>query len=281
MMQLSEAEIAYAKEFSAQIDILNTVQILQYGSVPQKRMMNFSDSALRSLPSTELWEIAEELQTLQKALRTFSRDYDNMRYTNADFRVLYDRMEAKIIETQRRMQIHQEALLRHIKLLERSYDALLTNIREYDLYILAGNECLRNCTNVKLPALQERMNRSSDVQMALSVQDYQDAMHRFEKKIEDLKVSRQIPLHTLSQVRILQNNDGLMIENLRRLIANGFPLWKESITLALGLSADGKTIDSRIFHDSNDLLMQSLTAMIHLQKQALEEREKLMAVADR
>lgn len=273
MFSLTEEEKLQAKKFSEDIDLLNILQILQYGSAAQKKVMDFSDSSLRSLPSKELEEITEEMKKLIKELQKFSKDFD--RNTGEDFMTLYDRCERKVSEAQRRMEIHYDALLRHIRQLNDSYNKVVRNIREFDLYILAGNYSLDRCMTEILPSLPKT---KSGAELTLLVKDYEDGMIRMKKKIDDLSISREIPFSALSQIRVIQNNDALMAENLKKLYINGIPLWKQRMILASGLKGTQSGTDSKIFHETNDLLISTLQKLAKIQNQANEEREKLFHV---
>ena len=276
LTRLSDEERAYAEKFAERINPANTVMILQYGSAAQKKISDFTDSGLRSVPSNDLSEIAEDLNRLIEALKKFDSDYDRKAQLKKSFRSLYDRAESKVRESARRIELHRSSLLRHITMLDRTYASILNIVREFDMYILAGKKCLKVSREVTLPRMVREAEASSLRQDTLAAADFRDGCDRLERKLYDLSVSRELPVQMCMQVRAVQNSDAVMSENLRNLSTNVFPLWKERMMLALGLTGGPDDVDPEVFHQTDKILLSSLGSIVKIHENGMKEREKTL-----
>ena len=285
MTRLSEEDKAYAEEFAKTIDLSAVTAVVQYGAVPQKRVTDFPVSSLYSTSDRELKEICEIMETLVKALNTFRTDYDSSDEIRRNddssaemFRSLYEKAERKADEAARRLEISRSSLIRDMKTLEGLYQKGMNIIKEFDLYILAGKICLDTSAAELLKEKNEKAERTGLLEDSLSAKDYQDACSRFEKKLSDLSVSRQIPLQICMQIRLQQNNDSMMADSLRTLTANAFPLWKNRICLSAGVNPQGQPglITAEQFHEANDALISTLNNMIALRETGLNKRRNAL-----
>ncbi len=280
LTKLSEEERKYAEEFSERINPANTVMILQYGSAAQKKISDFTDSGLRSLPNNDLSEITEDLGKLISSLEKFDNDYDKKDQLKKSFKALYDKAESKVRETARRMELHRSSLLRHITMLDKSYASCMNIVREFDMYILAGKLCLQKSRSTTLPQLIKAAEQSQLRQDTLTASDFKDGCDRLERKLYDLGVSRELPVQTCMQIRAVQNSDAVMAENLRNLNTNVFPLWKERMMLALGLTGKPDDVDPSVFHQTNEILITALKNIVQIHENGMKDREKTLKVLE-
>ena len=270
---LTEADKAYAESFSEAIDVTNSTMILQYGSAAQKKVSSFADSALRSIPDHDLEEISQDLTKLIVVLEQFERDFDQRDKLNKTVKSLYDKVELQASETARRLEIHRSSLLRHMNLLRKHYESCLDTVKEFDMYIYAGKLCINRSRAETLTELAEQAKHSGSQIDVIAAADYKDACARLERKLYDLSVTRQLPIQTASYIRTVMNSDELMAENLRRLNANAFPLWKQRLVLSMGYSYDTEASPA-MFHETNQTLIAALKQMTAAMKKSLEERKK-------
>ena len=281
LTKLSEADLKYAIEFSERIDVSDTMMILQYGTNAQKHVMDFTDSNLYEIPKHDYSEISEDLKKLCTSVRNFEKDVRmaDLSRTNpkahSTFKTIYERSLRVMNETARRLEIHRSSLLRHMNRLDGYYDQCLTFVREYDMYIYAGQVCLQRSRSAALNELLERAQETGVQQDAMRARDYEQSCLRLERKLSDLSVSRQLPMQIAAQIRMIQNTDAVMAENLRALSANTFPLWKNRVVLASGLeSADEKIIDIGLIQESDEMLLNSLEAMLKSLNSGIGDQKK-------
>lgn len=268
MVRLSDADRKYAEKFSEEIDVSNTRMILQYGYQAQKHVVDFSDRSLSDLPQHDYDEIKNDLNKMKKKIASFEREMLNLAEGGtlndqvfASFKSAYERISSAVSETARRLEIHRSSLLRHHARLEDHYNTCMNYIREYDMYIYAGELCLKRSRSVNLNDLLMRAKSSGLREDVLHAQDYEQGCARLEKKLSDLSLSRQLPFQMCTEIRMMQNTDIVFAENLRSLCVNAFPLWKSRIILSYGTGTE-RYFDPQILKDSNAKLIAACDALI-------------------
>lgn len=285
LTSLTDEEIRYTEIFSEGIDVTDTMMVLQYGSEAQRKVMRFTESSLFGVPVTDYNEIGEDIRKLLDKQAQFVRSFEhagNITQNNEKsyeaFKSMYDRFSAVLTETARRLEIHRSSLLRHIGLIDKLYEKCLLNIREFDMYLYAGERCLETSRNGKLKELAQKAAESGFMEDTILVNDYKDACVLFEKRLADLSVSRQLPLEIMAQIRLIQQTDRIMADNLRYLTADTFSLYRSRIVLSLGLSdtedAGGKIIDPAVFNDANADLAKALNVVLKVKADDLEKQRK-------
>ncbi len=277
--ELSEAEKAYARQFSEDIDIMDSRAVLQYGMAAQKKIMQFSEASLFEIPSADQEEIAKDIRKLKRKLAEFRSQYERStlkpgsEQALTEFKSIYDSFSSVLIEAARRMQIHRSSLLRHVSRLDKHYETCLKIIREFDLYLYAGKIHLETCREDILQELHEKAEKTKAMQDLEIMRDYSRACLRFEKKLSDLSVSRALPFQTIAQIRLMQNNTAALAENLNRLCTDTFPLYRSRLVFSLGLS-DEKIIASETFEEVCDDLNRTLNAILKMQTESREKEKK-------
>ena len=241
---LTPEEQAMVAAFAEKIDVENTTQILQYGAGTQKKMADFSDAALANVRTQDLGEVgtliadvvgelkgfdAEEKKGLMGFFRKKADQLETMknRYAKAEVNV------AKIGDA---LQQHQVRLLKDSAVLDKMYEQNLAYFKELTMYILAGKQKLRQVRSGKLLQLEEKARQSGLAEDAQTARDLADKCNRFEKKIHDLELTRAISIQTAPQIRMIQNNDHVMVEKIQTTLMNTIPLWKNQMVLSLGIA---------------------------------------------
>lgn len=270
---LTPAEQQMVNEFAAKIDIENTNQILQYGAGTQKKMADFSDTALENVKMQDLGEIGDLITNVVGELRDFDAQDDGGRFFGffkkqsskiENLKNKYDKAEVSIEKITDSLQQHQVRLLKDSAMLDKMYEQNLNYFKELTMYILAGKKKLEETRNGKLAELKNKAMMSGLPEDAQAARDLDEKCNRFEKKLHDLELTRTIAMQTAPQVRLIQNNDTVMVEKIQTTIVNTIPLWKSQMVLALGIahSAEAAQAQSQVTDITNELLRKN-AEMLH------------------
>ena len=270
---LTPAEQQMVNEFAAKIDIENTNQILQYGAGTQKKMADFSDTALENVKMQDLGEIGDLITNVVGELRDFDAQDDGGRffgffkkhsYKIENLKKKYDNAEVSIEKITDSLQQHQVRLLKDSAMLDKMYEQNLNYFKGLTMYILAGKKKLEETRNGKLAELKNKAMMSGLPEDAQAARDLDEKCNRFEKKLHDLELTRTIAMQTAPQIRLIQNNDTVMVEKIQTTIVNTIPLWKSQMVLALGIahSAEAAQAQRQVTDITNELLRKN-AEMLH------------------
>ena len=270
---LTPAEQQMVNEFAAKIDIENTNQILQYGAGTQKKMADFSDTALENVKMQDLGEIGDLITNVVGELRDFDAQDDGGRFFGffkkqsskiENLKNKYDKAEVSIEKITDSLQQHQVRLLKDSAMLDKMYEQNLNYFQELTMYILAGKKKLEETRNGKLAELKNKAMMSGLPEDAQAARDLDEKCNRFEKKLHDLELTRTIAMQTAPQIRLIQNNDTVMVEKIQTTIVNTIPLWKSQMVLALGIahSAEATQAQRQVTDITNELLRKN-AEMLH------------------
>lgn len=246
---LTEEEKKMVDEFSKQIDLHKSSQILQYGVGAQKKIADFSETALNNVKTKDLGEIGEMLSGVVTELKSFDADEEEKgffgffkRTSNklTAMKAKYDRAEANVNKICQVLETNQMQLLKDIAMLDKLYELNKTYYKELTMYILAGKKKLKQVQEEELPALIKKSSESGLAEDAQAVNDLTAICNRFEKKIHDLELTRMISIQMAPQIRLIQANDTIMAEKIQSTIVNTIPLWKSQMVLALGVVHSGQ-----------------------------------------
>ena len=281
---LTPEEEAMVAAFAEKIDVENTTQILQYGAGTQKKMADFSDAALANVRTQDLGEVgtliadvvgelkgfdAEEKKGLMGFFRKKADQLETMknRYAKAEVNV------AKIGDA---LQQHQVRLLKDSAVLDKMYEQNLAYFKELTMYILAGKQKLQQVRSGKLLQLEEKARLSGLAEDAQTARDLADKCNRFEKKIHDLELTRAISIQTAPQIRMIQNNDHVMVEKIQTTLMNTIPLWKNQMVLALGIahSTEAAQAQRQVTDITNALLKQNAEKLHMASIETAKEAER-------
>ncbi|MGI6590198.1 MAG: toxic anion resistance protein [Eggerthellaceae bacterium] len=264
---LSPEELAQVDEFSKRIDVHSTNAILQYGSGAQKKMADFSETALSSVRTQDLGEVGDLLAGVVTDLRGFDAEGEKglrgffKRGANKmeGMRAKYDEVEGNIEKTVKVLQTHQKKLMKDAAMLDKLYDLNLQYFKELSMYILAGKKALKTIREGELADLRAKALASGRTEDAQAVQDLEAKCNRLEKKVSDLQLTRTIAMQTAPQIRLVQNSEAMMIEKIQSTIVNTIPLWKSQMVLALGMENSTQAVKAQnaVTEATNELLRKN------------------------
>ena len=272
---LSEVERQTVNEFSSKIDIMESNTVLQYGSAAQKKVSDFSDTALNNVRTKDLGEIGTLLSDLVVELKEYDANetekkgffaslFDKGGDSVTKFKAKYDKAEANVEKVAKMLEDHQITLLKDISLLDELYARNQQNTKELTMYILAGKKRVNEIRENELPELTKKAKESGLPEDAQAANDLEQACVRFEKKLYDLELTRQISIQMAPQIRLVQNNDTLMTEKIQSTLVNTIPLWKNPLVLALGIShSKGAMEAQREVTDMTNTLLKKNAETLH------------------
>ena len=242
---LTPAEQAAVKEFSEKIDVMNTEQIMNYGSAAQKNISEFSDAALATVRTKDLGQVGNMLGDLVVELKGLNFDAEEKKgllglfkkstQNIASLKAQYDKAEVNVDKIVEELQKHEVTLLKDITMMDKMYDKNSEYMKELTMYILAGKLKIQHLREVELPEMVKKADESGLPEDAQAANDFANMIGRFEKKIHDLELTRMISVQMAPQIRMVQNNDSLMAEKIRTSIVNTIPLWKNQMVMAMSL----------------------------------------------
>ena len=242
--QLTDEEKKIVDEFSEKIDITNSNVVLQYGSAAQKNIADFSQNALNSVKTKDLGEVGDDLTSLVNQLKSFDAEEEKKGLFGmfkkpvdamANLKTKYTSAEKNVAKIVSALETHQITLMKDVAMLDQMYALNEKYYKELTMYILAGKKRLAAVRANDLEACRKKAETSGLPEDAQSYNDMVNLCNRFEKKIHDLELTRQISIQMGPQTRLLQNNDTVMIEKIQSSLVNTIPLWKSQMVLALGL----------------------------------------------
>ena len=264
---LTEEERRTVDAFAQQIDLTNSAMVLQYGAGTQKKMADFSESALENVKSKDLGEVGELLSGVVKELKGFDQEEEKgflgifRKASNKieTMKARYAKAETNVNEIVKVLERHQVQLMKDTALLDKMYELNLTYFKELSMYILAGKKKLAEVKTTRLKELLDKAKLSGLPEDAQAAKDLDAMCNRFEKKIHDLELTRMISIQTAPQIRLVQNNDTMMVEKIQSTIVNTIPLWKSQMVLALGVehSAQAAAAQREVTDMTNELLRKN------------------------
>ena len=264
---LTPEEKQTVMQFAQQIDLTNSQMILQYGAGTQKKMADFSENALENVRTKDMGEIGELLTGVVKELKDFDEEEEkgflgffkrSGNKVNA-MKAKYAKAETNINQIVKVLDSHQVQLLKDVALLDKMYELNLTYFKELTMYILAGKQKLNEVRTTKLAEMIRRAQTTGAAEDAQAARDLESMCSRFEKKIHDLELTRQISIQTAPQIRLVQSNDTTMVEKIQSTIVNTIPLWKSQMVLALGVehSTQAAQAQREVTDMTNELLKKN------------------------
>ena len=273
LSMLSPEEQQAVTAFAGQIDLTNANQVLQYGSAAQKNIADFSETALAKVKTSDMGQIGDmvagllvELKTLDEPEKKgiagwFAKANKSIEETKAKYSIA----EKNVDKIAGELENHKLKLMKDVEILDQMYDRNLDYFKELTMYILAGKQKLADARNTELKALREKAEKSGLPEDAQAANDFENKCIRFEKKLHDLELTRVISLQTAPQIRMIQNNDALMIEKIQTSIMNTIPLWKNQLVLTLGIQNSKRALEAqRKVTDMTNQLLQKNAEMLKM-----------------
>ena len=265
---LSSEERKMVDDFVEKIDLTNTNSILKYGVGAQKKIADFSESALNNVKSKDLGEIGDMLSNVVIQLKDFENSEEKKGFLGMfkkpvkkieQMKAKYTKVESNINNICTALENHQIQLLKDVAMLDKMYEVNKVYFKELNMYIIAGKKRLVKARQEELPKLMEKAKMTGQPEDAQTANDFVSLCNRFEKKIHDLELTKMISLQMAPQIRLVQNNDTLMSEKIQSTIVNTIPLWKSQIVLALGVahSTNAAKVQNEVTNMTNELLRKN------------------------
>ena len=273
MDSLSPAEQAAVRSFAEKIDIMNTEQVMHYGSNAQKNISDFSGAALGTVRTKDLGEVGNMLGDLVVELKGLNFDVEQKKglrglfkkstQSVAELKASYDKAETNVDNIVNSLEKHEITLMKDISMMDKMYEKNQEYLKELTMYILAGKLRIEQLRNEELPKYQAKAQETGLPEDAQAANDFANMIGRFEKKIHDLELTRTISVQMAPQIRMIQNNDSLMAEKIRSSIMNTIPLWKSQMVLALSQYHSDQAMKAQreVTDVTNSLLMKNAEAL--------------------
>ena len=281
---LTPEEQKIVDDFAEKIDVENTTQILQYGAGTQKKMADFSDTALANVRTQDLGEVGDLITNVVGELKGFDAEEEKGLFgffrkqaNKLDvMKTRYAKAEANVEKISDALQQHQVRLMKDSAVLDKMYEQNLAYFKELTMYILAGKQKLEQVRAGKLRQLEETAQRTGLAEDAQAARDLSEKCLRFEKKIHDLELTRAISIQTAPQIRMIQNNDTVMVEKIQTTLVNTIPLWKNQMVLALGIahSTEAAQAQRQVTDITNALLKQNAEKLHMASVETAKEAER-------
>ncbi len=281
---LTPEERKMVDDFSKQIDLKNSAAVLQYGAGAQKKIADFSETALANVKTKDLGEIGELLSGVVYELKKFDEEEEKgflgiFKKSSNKIEAMkskYDKAEVNINKICGVLEEHQIQLLKDTAMLDKMYDLNRNYYKELSMYILAGKKKLEQVRNEELPVLMEKARVSGLPEDAQAVNDFVSLCDRFEKKIHDLELTRMVSIQMAPQIRLVQSNDTIMSEKIQSTLVNTIPLWKSQMVLALGVSHSTQAARAQreVTDMTNELLKKNAAVLKMATVETAKEAER-------
>ena len=271
--QLSEAEKKAIDDFIGKVDIGNPDHVLLYGADAQKKIADFSQTALDAVKTQDTGEVGNMLVNLVAELKGFQKDSEEPKglakiFSKAEDKITrmqarYNKVSVNVENIAGSLEGYQAQLLKDVAMFDRLYDQNNDYFHQLTLYIIAGDKKLAQIRENDLKELQAKAQASGDAMDAQKANDLAAQCDCFEKKLHDLKLTRQVAIQMAPQIRLLQNNDSLLVERIQSTLSNTLPLWKSQMVLALGMhhSQEALKAQTAVTDMTNELLKKNAEAL--------------------
>ena len=285
-VNLTEEEQRMVDDFAEQIDLSNTNVVLQYGAASQKKIAEFSDSALEGVRTKDLGEVGNAIASLVAELKGFSVGEEEKKgilgwfkkkgNKLAQLKARYDSADANVDKISGVLMDHQNQLTTDIVMMDKMYDSNLLYFKELTMYILAGKKALEKAQTTTLVELQNKAKETGLTEDAQAANDYAALCDRFHKKLYDLELTRTISMQMAPQIRLIQNSDTLMVEKIQSTLSNTIPLWKNQMVLAMGMihSEEAMHAQKEVNDLTNELIQKNAEKLHQGSVEIAEESER-------
>ena len=270
---LSPEEQKMVNDFAEKIDITNSQMVLQYGAASQKKLSDFSETALSRVKTKDMGETGELITNLISELQGFDATTEQPKGIFGFFKktsnsieqlkTRYDSADKNVERIKAQLEDHQVTLMKDITMLDKMYELNLVYFKELTMYILAGKKKLAEVRANDLKAAQEKAQRTQLPEDAQAARDLADLCDRFEKKLYDLELTRNVSIQMGPQIRLIQSNDTMMAEKIQTTIVNTIPLWKNQMVLALGIAHSQQAMQAEraVTNATNELLRKNAATL--------------------
>ena len=277
IVPLSKADPAQSAEIKkrmAEIDMTDTQSIVSFGSAAQAELQEISQSMLADVRNKDLGPAGDSLRSMVSAIRGFSvSELDVGRKQSwwekilgratplAKFTARFEEVQAQIDRITDTLLGHEHALLKDIKSLDLLYEKTLQFYDELALYIAAGEAKLTELDHKTIPAKQTALDKARDEKQVMAAQELRDlraARDDLERRVHDLKLTRQVTMQSLPSIRLVQENDKSLVTKINSTLVNTVPLWETQLAQAVTIQRSGEAAGA--VREANDLTNELLTA---------------------
>ena len=286
MQNFSDAEQQMIDDFSKQIDVKDANLVFSYGAAAQQNISQFSDAALKNVRTKDLDEVGDMISNLVVELKSFNTDDEEKgglfglfkkKARNLEvMKAQYDKTEINVNKIVEGLEQHQIQLLKDIAMMDKLYDQNLSYFKELSMYIVAGKKRLEEFRNTEVQAARDKAEATKLPEDAQAAKDLADKGDRFEKKLYDLELTRNISIQMAPQIRLIQSSNQLMAEKIQTSLVNTIPLWKSQMVLAMGLAhtEDAMKAQRAVTDLTNDLLVKNAEKLHMATVESAKEAER-------
>lgn len=288
--ELSPEDREKVDKIKKEINLTDSALSVEYGIGAQKQLSEFSANILSNVRNKDSGEVGDLLMDLMGEIKSLEIDelgekkgfFSNLPIIKDFQKTLdnvmrkYETVEVSIDKIELQLQDARTGLVKDIAVFDQLYEKNLDFFRELQYYIVAGEEVIAETRAEVIPRLREEALASGEQMDAQLVKDFEDSINRFEKKVHDLKLSKTMAIQTAPQIRLIQNNDKLLVDKIQTAILNTIPLWKSQIVIALGLKnqEEALKLQREVSDTTNKLLQQNSELLKDNTKAVLEESER-------
>ena len=286
MQSFSEEEQQMIDDFSKKIDVRDSNLVFSYGAAAQQNISQFSDAALKNVQTKDLDEVGNMISNLVVELKSFDTDDEEKgglfglfkkKLNNLEvLKAKYDHTEVNVNKIVEGLEQHQIQLLKDIAMLDKLYDQNLVYFKELSMYIVAGKKRLEDFRANEVEQARAKAEASGLPEDAQAAKDLADKADRFEKKLYDLELTRNISIQMAPQIRLIQSSNQIMAEKIQTSLVNTIPLWKSQMVLALGIAHTENAMKAQraVTDLTNDLLRKNADKLHMATVETAKEAER-------
>ncbi|SNR76352.1 toxic anion resistance protein [Puniceibacterium sediminis] len=258
----------------AEIDMADTQSIVSFGSAAQAELQEISQAMLAGVRNKDVGPAGDSLRTMVSAIRGFSVSELDVRRDRswwekllgraapfAKFTARFEQVQLQIDRVTEDLQKHEYTLLKDIKSLDLLYEKTLDFYDELALYIAAGTEKLKNLDEVDIPAKDAEVKAAPEPDQVMKAQELRDlraARDDLERRVHDLKLTRQVTMQSLPSIRLVQENDKSLVTKINSTLVNTVPLWETQLAQAVTIQRSAEAANA--VREANDLTNELLTS---------------------
>lgn len=268
---LSPEQRSRVEQIRDGINLMDTQTAIVYGVGAQRDIAGFSEQILTKVRNKDSGYVGELMSDLVIKVKEVGVDelddgfLDKIPFINNAARALkkfiqrYEKLEVQIDQIEHELEQARMAMLKDITVFDGLFEKNLEYFRDLQVYIVAGEEKLAELRDQTISALRTEAQAKGDAMSAQVVRDFEDTVNRFEKKVHDLKLSKTIAIQTAPQIRLIQNNDKVLVDKIQTAILSTIPLWKSQIVIALGLERQKNVLELQrsVTDTTNELLTKN------------------------
>ncbi len=280
--KVSQDERSKIDVLTSKIDVSDTNSIIFFGSDAQEKLTEISDNMLEGVRNKDVGGAGAALNEMVATLRGF--DSEGLERPGFFARLFgrakpvvkflqqYEKVSKQIDGITNNLESHKTKLLTDIVSLDRLYDANLDYFHELELYIAAGNEKLVQVDNEVIPAKESAVSGTQDTLEAQELRDLRSARDDLERRVHDLRLTRQVTMQSLPSIRIVQENDKGLVTKINSTLVNTVPLWRQQLATAVTIFRSQQATKS--VKAASDLTNDLLEKNAEMLKTANEETRK-------